>query len=58
MSTIRTASMRGLRRLDAEQARGLAALDAAPEFPLGGDDEVLVERIGMGRDLDPLCRRR
>ena len=43
------------RRLDAEQARGLAALDAAPEFPLGGDDQVLVERIGMGRDLDPLA---
>ena len=25
-------------RLDAEQARGLAALDAAPELPLGGHD--------------------
>ena len=36
------------RRLDAEQARGLAALDAAPELPLGGEQEVLVERIGMG----------
>jgi hypothetical protein len=42
-----------LRRLNAEQGRGLAAFDAAPEFPLGGDDEVLVERIGMGLDLDP-----
>ena len=44
-----------LRRLDAEQGRGLAALDAAPEFPLGGDDEVLIERIGMGLDLDPFA---
>ena len=42
-------------RLDPEQGRGLAALDTAPEFPLGGDDQVLVERIGMGRDLDPFA---
>ena len=42
-----------LRRFDAEQGRGLAILDAAPEFPFGGNDEVLVERIGMGLDLDP-----
>ena len=55
MSTMRTASMRGLRRLDAEQGRGLATLDAAPELPLGGNDEVLVERIGMGLDLHPLA---
>jgi hypothetical protein len=45
----------GLRRLDAEQARGLAILHAAPEFPFGGDEEVLVERIRMGGDLDPFA---
>ena len=37
-----------LRRLDAEEGRGLAALDTAPELPFSGDNEVLVERIGMG----------
>ena len=45
----------GLRRLDTEQARGLAALDATPELSLGGDDEVLVEWIGMSGDLDPFA---
>ena len=35
------------RRLDPEQARGLAALDAAPELLLRGEQQVLVERIGM-----------
>ena len=48
MSTMRTASIRGLWRLDTEQPRGLAALDAAPELLLSGHDEVLVERVGMG----------
>ncbi len=33
------------RRLDAEEARGLAVLDAAPEFLLRGQKKVLVERI-------------
>ena len=42
-------------RLDAEQGRGLAAFDTAPELPLGGDDEMLVERIGVGLDLDPFA---
>ena len=52
---MRTASIRGLGRLDTEQARGLATLDAAPEFSLRGDDEVLIERIGMSADLDPFA---
>jgi hypothetical protein len=43
------------RRLDAEQARGLATFDTTPEFPLGRDNKVLVERIGIGRDLNPLA---
>jgi hypothetical protein len=36
-----------------EQARGLTALDAAPELLLRREQEVLVERIGRNRDLDP-----
>ena len=51
---MRTASMRGF-GLDAEQARGLAGLHAAPELPFGGDEEVLVDRIGMDIDLHPLA---
>ncbi len=43
------------RRLDAEQARGLAILDAAPEFLLRGQEQVLIERIGGYRDLDPFA---
>jgi hypothetical protein len=43
-----------LRRLDPEQLRLFTALDAAPELALGGDNQVLIERIGMGQDLDPL----
>jgi hypothetical protein len=41
------------RRLDAEQSRGLTALHAPPELALGREDEVLIERIGIGADLDP-----
>jgi hypothetical protein len=36
----------GFGRLNTKLARGLAALDAAPEFAFCRDDEVLVERIG------------
>ena len=43
----------GFGRFNSKQARGLAALDAAPELSLCSDDKVLVERIGMGGDLDP-----
>src|SRR5580704_4548923 len=42
-------------RLDPEQPRWLAALDAAPELALRRDDEMLVERIGVGHDLYPLA---
>src|SRR5215469_13971342 len=38
-----------------EDARGLAALNTAPELPLSRDNQVLVERIGMGRDFDPFA---
>ena len=43
------------RRLDAKQGRGLLAFDAAPEFPLCGNDEMLIEWIGMGLDLNPFA---
>ena len=43
------------RRLDAEQGRGLATLDAAPEFPLGRNEQVLIERVGMGLYFNPLA---
>jgi hypothetical protein len=42
-------------RVDPKQARRLATLDAAPERLLGGNDEVLVERIGANFDLYPLA---
>ena len=45
----------GLRWSDPEKARGLAARDAAPELAFGRDNEVLIERIGMGFDLDPFA---
>ena len=47
-----------LRRLDAEEGRGLAALDTTPELPLGGDDEVLIKGIGGAFRFRPTCRRR
>ena len=43
------------RRLDAIGARGLAGLDAAPEPALGGDQKVLVERVGGDGHLDPFA---
>jgi hypothetical protein len=43
------------RRLDPKQGRGLATLDAAPELAFGGDNEVLVQRIGMGGDFHPFA---
>src|SRR5215470_9248470 len=42
-----------LRRFNTKQSRGLAVLNATPELSLGGDDEMLIERIGVGGDLDP-----
>src|SRR3954462_12065450 len=42
-------------RLDAEEARGLAGLDAAPELLLGGEQKGLIERVGVDLDLDPLA---
>src|SRR6516165_1589474 len=44
-----------LGRFNTKQSRGLAVLNAAPELPLGGDDEMLIERIGGGSDFDPFA---
>jgi hypothetical protein len=43
-------------RIDPEEGRGLATLDATPEFPLRDHDQVLIERIRMDFDLDPRPR--
>src|SRR4029077_18987594 len=48
----------GLRWVDAEKGRGLSSFDTAPELPLGRNDEVLVERIGMDVDFHPLAAAR
>src|SRR5271166_2880036 len=45
----------GPRWIDAEDARGLAVLHAAPEFLFRGQQEVLVEGVGGYLDLDPLA---
>src|SRR5262249_13304362 len=45
----------GPTRLDSKQSRGLAILNAAPEFFLGREQEVLVERIGRDGDLHPFA---
>ena len=41
------------RWLDPEEARGLAGLHAAPELLLGGQEEVLVEGVGMNSQFHP-----
>src|SRR6266536_5857793 len=43
------------RGLDPEQSRGVAAFDTAPELPLSGQKEVLLERVGGNTDLDPFA---
>ena len=44
-----------LGRLDAKEVRGLAGLDAVPELFLGGQQQVLVERVGRNGHLHPLA---
>src|ERR1700756_3477810 len=48
----------GPRWIDTEEARGLAILHAAPEFPFRRQQEVLVEGVGGYLDLDPLSTAR
>ncbi len=38
---------------DSKKGRGLAGLNAAPELSFRRDNEVLIERISVGLDLDP-----
>jgi hypothetical protein len=45
----------GFGRFNTKEARGLATLDTTPELAFGGNDQVLIERIGMGGDLDPFA---
>src|SRR5580700_552061 len=45
-------------RFDPERPRWLTALDTAPEFSLRGDDEVLIQRVGMSGDFHPLAAPR
>src|SRR5579863_2208912 len=45
----------GFWRLNAKQLWLLPILDTAPELPFRGDNEVLIERIGMGQYLYPLA---
>ena len=40
-------------RIDPKQARRLAVLDAAPELAFCREDQVLVQRICVRRELDP-----
>ena len=54
ISTLRTAST-GSRRFHPKQPGRLAALDASPEFLLGRQQQVLVERIGRP-SFRPSCR--
>ena len=51
---MRTASTPGL-WINPKRGRAFTVLDAAPELFLGGDYQVLVERIGLSFDLDPLA---
>ena len=43
------------RRLDPEQPGRFAALHAAPELLLGGEQQVLVQRIGVDGHFDPFA---
>ena len=48
----------GPRRIDAEEARGLAILNAPPEFLFRGQQEVLIEGIGGNLYFNPLAAPR
>src|ERR1700679_2193530 len=41
-------------RIDAKQLWWLTVLDTAPELPFLRHDKMLIERIGMSQNLDPL----
>ncbi|MCK1469876.1 hypothetical protein IVB51_21615 [Bradyrhizobium sp. CW10] len=43
------------RRFDVEEQRRLAALNAAPKLLLDGEEQMLIERIGVDLDLNPFA---
>src|SRR5262249_15682975 len=45
----------GLWWVDAKEARGLATLDAVPELAFSRDNQMLIERVGVGDDFDPFA---
>lgn len=53
MSPVRAASIGSL-HLDAEQMRMLNGLHAAPEFPTGGQQELLIERVDIDANIEIL----
>ena len=55
MSTMRIASIRGCGGSTPNRLRGLAALDTAPELALSRDQKVLIERVGVDLDFNPLA---
>ena len=48
----------GRRSFHTEEAWGFAGLHAAPKFPFGRQQEVLIEGIGIDADLDPFAAAR
>ena len=55
MSTTRTASIRGFGGSQSNSSGGLAGLDRPPEGLFGRDQDGLVDRVGLDRELDPLA---
>ena len=53
MSTTLIASMRGRGGSTVKRRGGSFDLDTAPKLLLGSEQQVLVERVGRNRDLDP-----
>jgi hypothetical protein len=47
--------MRGFGGSTPKRAGGFAAFDTPPKLPLGGDNQMLIKRIGRYLNLDPLA---
>jgi hypothetical protein len=55
MSTTRIAAIRGFGGSQSKRAGGLAGFDRSPEGLLGGNEDRLVDRVGLDRKLDPVA---
>src|SRR5215469_11122631 len=44
-----------LQWLNSKEARGLTTFNTTPELALRGNNQMLIERIGMGGDFDPFA---